>query len=311
MVILTQDLDGFGNHLLLTSHFLVNAVQHNYELAIPSFERYAPYFEGPTGKPTAFFGRLPVRLRTDQLATELLYRGLRSRWGGGALLRLPWLHRLLGVRVVVDLPSGDVDLNSPAYLAQARDPHLHLLVHGWQYRDKINFTRHSDLLRRFFRPIATHREAVARVLATNREGGVDVLVGVHIRRGDYAGWHGGAFLYSNATYVRAMRETQALFPAEARVRFLLFSNEPIVDEDFAEFDTGRSTDHPVEDLYAMAGCDYIVGPLSTYSMWASFYGRVPLCHLHRPDQPIRTLAEFVVFEDQETVRWEATMPSVV
>ena len=100
-----------------------------------------------------------------------------------------------------------------------------------------------------------------------------------------------------------MREVLALFPAETRVRFLLFSNEPIPAADFAEFDTGRSTDHPVEDMYAMAGCDYIVGPLSTYSMWASFYGRVPLCHLHRPDQPITSLNEFVVFEDQETMRW--------
>ena len=303
MVILTQDLDGFGNHLLLTSHFLVNAVQYNYELAIPSFERYAPFFEGPTANPTVLFGQLPVQMNSGQPTTALLYRGLRNRWGAAVLLRLPWLHQLLGVRIAVDEPTGDVDLNSAAYLALAHGPRP-LLVHGWQYRDKTNFARHSDLLRRFFRPIEVHRRAVAGVLDRCRAG-IDVLVGVHIRRGDYAGWCGGAFLYNNATYVRAMREMRALFPDDARVRFLLFSNEPIPAEDFAEFDTGRSTDHPLEDLYAMAGCDYIIGPLSTYSMWASFYGRVPLCHLHGPDHPVESLEQFVVFEDQETVRWES------
>lgn len=305
MVILTQDLDGFGNHLLLTSHFLVNAVEHNYELAIPSFEPYAAYFEGTAGQKSSFFGRLPVRMLPGQPVPDLLFRLLHWRWGGDILTRLPWLQRLLGVQVLVDPPAGGVNLNSPAYLAQARGPR-HILLHGWQYRDKRNFTKHADMLRRFFQPIKPHRQAVEQVLATNRAH-ADVLVGVHIRRGDYAGWQGGAFLYDNATYVRAMRGVQALFSPDARVRFLLFSNEPIADADFAGFDTGRSSNHPVEDLYAMAGCDYIVGPLSTYSMWASFMGRVPLCHLHRPDQSVTSLDEFIVFEDQETVRWEATM----
>jgi hypothetical protein len=33
--------------------------------------------------------------------------------------------------------------------------------------------------------------------------------------------------------------------------------------------------HFIEDLYALASCDYIIGPPSTFSQWASFYGNVP------------------------------------
>jgi hypothetical protein len=29
-------------------------------------------------------------------------------------------------------------------------------------------------------------------------------------------------------------------------------------------------------MYAFAECDYIFGPPSTYTMWASFYGNKPL-----------------------------------
>jgi hypothetical protein len=34
--------------------------------------------------------------------------------------------------------------------------------------------------------------------------------------------------------------------------------------------------HFVEDLYLLAKCDYIIGPPSTFSLWASFYGSKPL-----------------------------------
>lgn len=305
MVTLTQAQNGFGNHLLLTSHFLANAVEHGYELAISSFEPYVAYFEGTARQPTTFFGRLPVRQQPDRPLLDMVSRLLQMRWGGPIFTRLPWLQSLLGLKIVVDDPTGDVNLNSAQFqaLAHGRRP---LLVHGWQYRDKQNFAKHGDLLRRFFRLVKPHRDAVDKVIATNRAQ-ADVLVGVHIRRGDYAQWHGGAYFYPNATYARAMREMQAQFSPDARVRFLLFSNEPIDEQAFAAFDTGRSTDHPVEDLYAMAGCDYIIGPLSTYSMWASFYGRVPLCHLHTADQAITSLDNFMVFEDQEAVRWDTVL----
>jgi hypothetical protein len=45
-------------------------------------------------------------------------------------------------------------------------------------------------------------------------------------------------------------------------------------------------------MYALASCDYIVGPPSTFSLWASFYGQVPLCFLQKPDEPL-ALANFV------------------
>jgi hypothetical protein len=310
MVILTQDLHGLGNCLLQTSHFLVNAADTGYELAIPAFERYAPYFEATAGRRSFRFGPQLVHLDPPQPMTATLFRMLQWRGVPNVLLRLPWLVRPLGYRLVADLPVGDVDLNSPEFQALAHDASCPLLVHGWQYRDKPGFARHADRLRQFFRPVAAHREAIAQVLTANRAH-ADVLVGVHIRRGDYAGWYGGAYLYSHTTYARVMHDVEALFPAGTRVRFLLFSNEPIPDEAFAAFDTGRATNHELEDMYTLAGCDYIVGPLSTYSMWASFYGRVPLCHLHRPDQLVTSLEEFVVFQDQEAIRWESEMaPSV-
>jgi hypothetical protein len=42
----------------------------------------------------------------------------------------------------------------------------------------------------------------------------------------------------------------------------------------------------VGDLYALARCDYIMGPPSTYTQWASFYGNQPLYHLRSGDDRV-------------------------
>jgi len=50
----------------------------------------------------------------------------------------------------------------------------------------------------------------------------------------------------------------------------------------------------IEDLYLLGYCDYIVGPNSSFSQWASFWGGVPLHVLdwkslerHAPERAIR------------------------
>ena len=49
----------------------------------------------------------------------------------------------------------------------------------------------------------------------------------------------------------------------------------------------------VGDLYALARCDYIMGPPSTYTQWASFYGNHPMLSLDSGDQRIeRTNSRF-------------------
>ena len=42
------------------------------------------------------------------------------------------------------------------------------------------------------------------------------------------------------------------------------------------------------DLYSLTQCDLIVGPPSTFSGWASFYGSVPLNCITHKNQIIQT-----------------------
>ncbi|WP_167856315.1 alpha-1,2-fucosyltransferase [Hymenobacter metallicola] len=291
MVILVKRTGQLGNRLFLFAHFLANAAEYGYELANPSFGGYAPFFEATA---TGNFGGLPVRLHAfRQSGLDRLLNLVQHPRAFGLLQSA---SRLLPRRaaLLTDQAGQDYDLNQPAYLAAARSGLV--LAHGWQFRDKRNFARHGALLRQLFAPIETHRLAVAALLSALRQT-ADVVVGVHIRRGDYATYNNGAYYYDNATYARAMRAVQEQLPASRRVVFLLCSNEELNFADFAGLRVHAATGHFVEDLYALAGCDYVVGPPSSYSMWASFYGQVPLLHLEQPNQDLR-LQDFAVFLDQ-------------
>ncbi|GAA3995370.1 hypothetical protein GCM10022408_02270 [Hymenobacter fastidiosus] len=293
MVIVTKRTGQLGNRLFLFAHFVANAAEHRYALANPSFRAYAPYFEATS---TQDFGGLPIRLQVFRRARfdyvfQLVQHSRIFRVLQKAVQLLP--RRLAAAALLADEDGPDFDLNQPEYLTPARQGLV--LAHGWMFRDKTHLRRHAPLIRQLFAPVAVHRRAVEQLIGLCRQQ-CAVLVGVHMRRGDYATFAHGAFYYDNATYAARMREVQAQFPATTRVAFLLCSNEAFDARDFAGLVLHRATGHFVEDLYALAACDYVLGPPSSYSMWASFYGGVPLCHLHHPDQRL-TLNDFQVFLD--------------
>ena len=125
----------------------------------------------------------------------------------------------------------------------------------------------------------------------------DVVVAVHIRHGDYASHLDGRFFYPLPTYVQLMRECQALLGPK-RVAFLIFSNATFPPDAFAEFDATPGPGGLVSDLHALSQCDRIIGPPSSYSSWAAFYGRVPIARVQHPDRPL-TAADFELLESPD------------
>lgn len=51
----------------------------------------------------------------------------------------------------------------------------------------------------------------------------------------------------------------------------------------------------IEDMYAPAGCDYIVGPPGSFSNWASFYGQAPIHLLYDLNEAI-SLQSFRLYQ---------------
>ena len=123
----------------------------------------------------------------------------------------------------------------------------------------------------------------------------DLLVGVHIRRGDYKNYLGGKFYYEIDDYISVMQKTEKLH-SDKRVGFLVCSNESQDKNKFSRFTVAFGTNHIIEDMYSLARCDYLLGPPSSYSRWACFYGDAKIYMIKDPNKDI-SLENFLLFEE--------------
>ena len=114
----------------------------------------------------------------------------------------------------------------------------------------------------------------------------DMVIGVHIRRGDYVNWNNGRFFYSLEEYHQFLLRIQQLYK-DKKIAFFISSNEDFPLDIFKGCDCRRFDKEPsgaILDLYTLSICDRIIGPFSSYSRWASFIGEVPLCFLETKEQ---------------------------
>lgn len=178
---------------------------------------------------------------------------------------------------------------------------------GW---NTMNDTRYlaqtKSELQHIFRPRQEIVEKAEAMIAEIRKE-ADIVVGVHIRHGDYKDFFGGKFYYSLDEYHHIMINIQKLYK-DKRVAFFISSNESFSVDIFSEcncYRFGKEPSGDILDLHTLSLCDRIVGPWSTYSRWASFIGEVPLCclkdnnHIMALDN-FSKVADFYHFENGES-----------
>ncbi|MFN8430885.1 MAG: hypothetical protein U0V04_12990 [Spirosomataceae bacterium] len=172
--------------------------------------------------------------------------------------------------------------NSPFDLKSINFKNKNILKAGNWFTDFDTFYSNADQLRAFFSLTPASQAVVNNHIASISEPEA-LLVGVHIRRGDYKDFLGGQFYFEIDTYKKMMDQVLGIFP-DKKLKFLISSDESFSTDDFSGFNTCFTPNHYVYDMYCLAACDYIIGPPSTYTMWASFYGKVPIQKIRTQDQ---------------------------
>lgn len=168
-----------------------------------------------------------------------------------------------------------------------------VVMAGWQ-------VRHYDLFLKYRREIADLFAFDEMPAVTRRDG--EVLLGLHIRRGDYDRWHGGKYFFTDDHYAEAVRHFAALMePSGRRVRVVLATNDRGLDREGFRRKLGDAVvavdtpgDSAVGDLAALSQCDYIMGPPSTFSLVAAMYRDVPIRFITAPVERF-TLDDFSDF----------------
>ncbi len=179
---------------------------------------------------------------------------------------------------------------------------------GWQTRtDTLYLQQALPELKRIFRPKDEIMKK-AETLVGEMHQNSSMVVGIHIRRGDYATWNDGRFFYELEDYHQFMLRIKDLYKEE-KVSFFISSNEDFPLEIFSDCRCRRFGQEPsgaILDLYTLSLCDRIAGPVSSYSRWASFIGEVPLCFLETKDQQFTNdsfskITDFFHFENGKKI----------
>lgn len=177
---------------------------------------------------------------------------------------------------------------------------------GW---DTMNDTRYlsqtKEKLQFIFRPKKEITEKAESFIATIRQQ-ADIVIGVHIRHGDYKTFEGGKYYYSLEEFHAFMLQVKKMY-SESTVAFFISSNADFSTDIFTGcncFRFGKEPSGDILDLYTLSLCDKIMGPWSTYSRWASFIGEKPLFCFKTKDQIVKkdsfsTIKSFYYFDNGE------------
>jgi len=280
-----------ANRIYAFGHFIANSMEYGYPLFNPEFDEYVPYFEATSKN---YFDGYPISVTLfKQHFADRVFSRLFRLWADithQLFTRTPF-YILYRQFKTYDKKNIIFDLNDPSFVQDARQKKV--ITEGWIMRDHTNFIKHADTIRRFFAPVEKYRLMVDELMgATKKEA--DVIIGVHIRRGDYFRYNGGIWYYPDEVYLEKMQQIQQQMMAKGKTcAFLICSNEEINTSNYSsqlKLITGKR--HFMVDLYGLAQCDGIIGPPSTFSQWASFYGKVPLTYIFSKEDTIQ-IGEYV------------------
>ncbi|WP_443947491.1 alpha-1,2-fucosyltransferase [Pedobacter sp. AW1-32] len=285
MVIINSQNAQLANRLWGFASFIANSIEYNYPLKNLGFHKYRPYFQATKSDD---FGVYPISVKRSGIAQlDYLYSNLFKNWSSVTFRKFgktPTLFKFYRTTFNEDKRSIPFNLNRSDFVRDAQSKTV--LAEGWMFRDPENIRKHRKQICRFFTPVEPYLSQSELAVAKARKN-ADILVGVHIRRGDYATFADGRWFYTDEQYVRMMHEVANAYQAIGKTcAFFLCSNEAIEKDNYQGLIIDSSERNFIVDLYALAGCDAIIGPPSTFSQWAAYYGDKPLTMILNGNQKL-------------------------
>lgn len=273
MVIIADKVGQLCNRLFQFSYFIVNGIEYNYQVINPCFDEYAIFFE--TTASNNFKG-LDISTRITPLKK---LDHLLLKFSNKKLLRYLNFH-------IEDIRSSSEihDLKDVKFRQLAKTKIV--FAKGWLFKDEENLKKHRNQLIEVFKPKKKYLNEVENILMDLRSK-YDFLIGVHIRRGDYREWNNGSYFFDDEVYLDKMKQIEQEMNISGKsCCFFIASNEKINVTSFKAINLCYEKRNLITDLYTLAGCDYIIGPPSTFSLWASFYGNIPLQTISSSEEKI-------------------------
>ncbi|NPD82522.1 glycosyltransferase [Prevotella sp. PINT] len=237
------------------------------------------------------------------------------KYKGFAICRMPYHNKAVyslvkalgGVRLI---PCINYD-NKSMTIAQCEQRLLsscNAIVEGWNVRYGSLLPEYMDEIRQLFAFDDGIKAAARRNMLPADD--TTVNIGLHIRRGDYKSFMGGRHYFTDKDFMDYLALLLDNFKGK-RCNIYLCTNDKHLDRDFF-LRTIRSREewndcHIVfphgsghEDLCLLSECDFILGPVSSYSLIATMYGKARclwMSHKRRTMLPMSLFRDFQSLTD--------------
>lgn len=262
MIIIASREGQFANRVLHFQHILAFCLTHQIPLKHAYFDDYLQYFPHLAQQPGLNISRSSGYQKALNYFVRLLLKLKITRLGN--IEFIPYLKYEQGD------PAFNLEKERIAEKARKKT----IILYGWLFRSPADVEKHAKKLNDLFAFPSDIIKSVSDQITPLRSG-YDLLVGVHLRRGDYKNFVGGRWYYEDDVYQEKMDQVQAMFPGR-KLGFVLCSNEKLDIQKFAPHQVHRLKGDFMTDFLALSNMDYIIGPPSTFSVLASHTGKVPL-----------------------------------
>lgn len=289
MLVISAKSGQLGNRLLLFANFIAFAIEKNLKVLNPAFEEYAEFFQSTATNFLCCYPSIKISIASKLIRNK--YYNFNRYLAEKQIFNT--------ITIARDKPFNWSNLE----IANQLKPGRINLFQGWLFRDgwfvadTENLQKHAQEIRAYFTPLEKYQLNVDKLISKIRSE-AEILIGVHIRLGDYQQHQGGRYFYTFEEYRKVMESAEKLFPNK-KVIFLICSNVENEKQPFA-FHHYWGNNHIIEDMYSLAQCDYILGPPSSYTMWASFYGDRPL-YMIRDVNKVLQVKDFVHFYEWQGI----------
>jgi len=282
-IILFRKQGQLANRLIQFAHVMAFARAHNYRVIHLAFYHYRHYFIQTEKRIFASFPNNGIKLYCPIILNKLFYLFLDRVYK--YIINLD--NRLVKSIVYKNEEAISLleDYNIPGLKSRF------IAIDGWLIRDFSNLTKYSDEIKAYFKIKPVYKKNIEDFMQPLKDY---TCVAVHIRRGDYKIFLYGKYFFSLEVYKKYMFEFSNLIN-NPKIKFIIFSNEKTEIDFFTPFSAIAGPGNTIEDLYCMAQCDYIMGPPSSFSIWASFYGKKSLYQITDPSKHL-SLRDFNICE---------------
>jgi hypothetical protein len=241
-------------------------MEHGIEYRNPTFTD-AEYYVSPCETKTNTVVKI--------LSVNILFGLFRNSSFVKKYFCIAWLVSLSGLVKFVVFNKGMARKNKDCEktLLNAFEKKAVVFTGGWSFRVPHLIEKHRSKIEKKYslKPeFYENNDFYKKIMKIKQKD--NILIAIHIRRGDYKKWQGGKYYFEDNVYEKYMRDfSQKLSKKDAREQmFIIFSNDGVK---FTENENLLvSKEKWYIDQHIMSICDYIIGPRSTFTLWANFMG---------------------------------------